>query len=125
MKHTRKVIHIVKHIPTGAEVPVVINKINKNNVIEDYSEFTEKRKGFTVKMLIARWDKSYEDVIELLQEYQVPAHVRHTDVQALEPHQKPVDVAIFFQEYIYGIEKKTKMPHNKLKARSLDNQVEH
>jgi hypothetical protein len=115
----RKVIHIVKHLPTGAEVPVVIDKMNEKNVIEKYHEHLDNRKGFTLQMLQNRWDMARDDVIELLQEYQVPAHINYKQVQGLPIHMMPIDVAIFFEEYIYGIEKKTRMSHSKLKSRLL------
>lgn len=123
MKSKRQVIHIVKHLPTGAKVPVVIDKMIDNKIIEKYHEHTKERKGFTLQMLQDRWDLSQEDTLELLQKYQVPAHVNHQDVLSLEKDKQPVVVAIFFEEYIYGIEKKTGMPHNKLKARSLHKNI--
>jgi ribosomal protein S8 len=119
MKPQRKVIHIVRHKPTGAEVPVVLKKVSKENVIEDYQEITDNRRAFTVIMLERRWDMNKEDVLALLQKYQVPAHVDYKDVQQLPNNQFPVDAAIFFEEYIYAIEKKTKMKHNKLKSRPV------
>jgi hypothetical protein len=117
MKPARKVINIVEHKPTGAEVPVVVRKVNDENVITDYEEVKKGRKGFKLYMLEKRWDKSKEYVLELLKKYQVPAFLNHDDVTFLEPHQSPVDFAIFFEEYIYGIEKKESMYHNKLKSR--------
>jgi hypothetical protein len=124
MKHTRKVIHIVKHVPTGAEVPVVIDKMN-GKVIEQYHEHTDKRKGFSLQMLQDKWDMSREDTLELLQEYQIPAHVNFQQVQALPNGSMAVDVAIFFEEYIFALEKKTKMPHKKLKPRFMYDHKEH
>jgi len=123
MKKERIEINIVKHVPTGAEIPIIITKMGANNVIEEYREWTEKRKGFKLKMLQNRWDKCREDVIDLLQKYQVPGHLNHRE---MDPTKLPVDVAIFFEEYIYALEKKEKLAHNKLKARyfvtgSMDN----
>ncbi|HLX54261.1 MAG TPA: hypothetical protein VKR58_09985 [Aquella sp.] len=122
------VIHIVRHKQTGAEVPVIIRKMSKNNIIEEYSEVVDKRKGFTVDMLQRRWDMCKDDVIELVQDFQVPAFVSHREVNKIandsSDDRMPIDVAIFWEEYIYGIEKKTKMPHNKLKSRAFENQTE-
>jgi len=123
MKQTKKMIHIAIHKPTGAEVPVIVKKVNKDNVIEDYSEYVEKRKGFNVEMLQKRWDKCKEDVVALLQQYQIPAYVRHSEVMKSK---MPVDVAIFFEEYIYGLENKENLSHSKLKSKyfeknSMDN----
>ena len=119
MKPLKRVIHIAKHLPTGAKVPMVVGKIT-NNVIEDYKEFMENRRGFTLNMLQNRWDKCRDDVLELLQKYQVPAHVNHKDVTALAEGLSPVDVAIFFEEYIFGLEKKAKLSHRKLKSKPLE-----
>lgn len=124
MKHTKQVIHIVKHKLTGAEVPVIIRKMSKDNVIEEYSEWVEKRKGFTIGMLEKRWDKCRDDVIEILQEYQVPGYIKHQDVLTSGEGRMPVDVAIFWEEYVYGIEKKSSLPHSKLKSRAFENQIE-
>jgi hypothetical protein len=118
MKEPKLVIHLAKHIPTGAEIPVIVNAI-KDNVIEDYREFLENRKGFTLEMLQNRWDLCREDSIELLQKYQVPAHVNHQHVKSLPDGQFPIDAAIFFEEYIFGIEKKENMKHSKLKSKPL------
>lgn len=119
MKPVKRVVHVARHIPTGAEIPIVINK-KTGNVITDFKEVMDKRKGFTLLMLQDRWDLCREDVIELLQKFQVPAHINHQDVTKLKEEQIPLDVALFFQEYIRGIERKTKMAHNKLKAKSLE-----
>ncbi len=126
MKKERKIIHIVKHKLTGAEIPVIVRKMSKDNIIEEYSEYMEKRKGFTLNMLRERWDKCREDTIELIQEFQVPAFVRHQDVLSLDKNEnrQPVDVAIFWEEYVYGIEAKTNIKHSKLKSRAFDNQTE-
>ncbi len=125
MKHTRKVIHIARHIPTGAEVPVIIKKADESDMIEDYEEYTEKRKGFTLSMLQNRWNKAKDDILEILSEYQVPAHIKHEDIKVLMPHQQPIDVAIFFEEYILALEKKGNISHNKLKSKSLESLTEH
>lgn len=125
MKSAKKVIHIIKHIPTGAKVPIVITKMLNENVIEDYKEVLDNRKGFTLDMLTKRWDKCKEDVMEILQEFQVPGHLRHQEVIALPEGKAPLDVAIFFEEYIYGIEKKTKMSHKKLKPRPIKDETKH
>lgn len=121
MKQKRKVINIVKHVPTGAEIPIFVRKVDENNVIQDYAEFIEKRKGFTLAMLEKRWEKSRDEVIARLNVFMVPAHVDHNDIKKLEPHQLPIDVAFFFEEYIFGIENKTKIPHKKIKPKLLKN----
>lgn len=118
MKPPKLVIHLAKHIPTGAEIPIIVNAM-KDNVIEDYREFLENRKGFTLDMLQNRWDLCREDSLELLQKYQVPAHVNHQHVKSLPEGQFPIDAAIFFEEYIFGIEKKEKLKHSKLKSKPL------
>lgn len=120
MKPLRRTIHIVKHVPTGAKVPVVIKSMNKNNVITDYKEVTEGRKAFTLQMLQDRWDKCKEDVMALLQQYQVPAHLNFPDTKTLEPGQLPIDVAFFFEEYIKALEQKAKIPHSKLKPKLIE-----
>jgi len=56
----------------------------------------------------------------MLQKYEVPAHVNHEDVKALPKGATPIDVAIFFEEYIYGLEKKEGLKHFKLKSRKLN-----
>lgn len=119
MKPTKLVIHLAKHIPTGAEIPVIVNQTDSNNVITDYKEFMENRKGFTIAMLQERWDLPKEDSIKLIKKYQVPAHVDHQDIKNLPEGGLPVDAAIFFEEYIFGIEKKENLTHTKLKSRAL------
>jgi hypothetical protein len=97
--------------------------MDDNNIITNYKEFLEDRKGFTLSMLQNRWDLCREETLELLQKYQVPAHVDHEDVKKLSmgifAGSMPVDVAIFFEEYIFGLEKKEKLKHSKLKSRKL------
>ncbi|MDP4145612.1 MAG: hypothetical protein Q8936_14190 [Bacillota bacterium] len=121
---SRKTIHIVKHTPTGAEIPMIITRINDANEIEEYKEFTTDRKCFTLQMLCNRWDKCRDETIELLQEYKIPAHVNYPDVQNLKDGQAPIDAALFFVEYIYALEHKINIPHKKIKPRSLK-QSEH
>lgn len=123
MKKQKIIIHMAKHLKTGAEIPVLITKVDKNNVVEAYEEWTEKRKGFTLRMLQNRWDKCREDAIEILQRYEVPGYLKH---DSLDPTKMPVDVAIFWEEYIYALEKKEKLSHNKVKSKyfefgSIDN----
>ena len=125
MKHQKQVIHIVKHLPTGAEVPVIVTKMDKNNIIQEYHEVMDKRKGFTLKMIENRWDKCREDAIELLQLYQVPGHLKQGLLSKDNPHLLPVDLAIFWEEYIYALEKKAKLSHSKLKSRSFEYSTEH
>lgn len=117
----KKVIHIVKHTPTGAKVPMIINKVNDDNVIINYKEHSKDRKGFTISMLQNRWDKTKEDVIEILDQFKVPGHIDHNHIKN---NLSPIDVAIFFEEYIFGIEKKTKMPHKKLKPRLVESRLQ-
>jgi hypothetical protein len=116
----KRIIHIAQHLPTGAKVPMVVGKVNDKNVIEDYKEYLEHRRGFTLLMLENRWDMCRDDVLELLQKYQVPAHVNHQEIKKLQHGQSPVEAAIFFEEYIFGIEKKSKIPHSKLKSKTLE-----
>lgn len=118
MKSGKKVIHIVRHEPTGADIPMIIRKVNLENVITDYVEHIEKRKGFTLAMLEKRWDMERNDILNLLKTYQVPGHVDHKEVQA---GKLPQDVAIFFEEYVFGIEKKAGFSHNKLKSKEVGN----
>lgn len=129
MKKAQRVIQIAKHIPTGAKIPVVVKKVDSNNIVEDYHEYMKGRKGFTLAMLQSRWDKCRDDVIDILQDYEVPAFVRNQDVLALREknidNAFPIDVAIFWEEYIYGIEKKEQMPHAKLKSRMFEGETEH
>jgi hypothetical protein len=119
MPKNKLTIHIAKHGPTGAEVPMVVKSVDANNVITDYKEFLENRKGFSLRMLQNRWDLCRDDVIEMLDKYKVPAHVNHSDIKALPQGGSPIDVAIFFEEYIYALEKKEKLKHSKLKSRKL------
>jgi hypothetical protein len=113
----KKVINIAKHVPTGALVPMHVNKVNDKNEIEDFKEHLYNRKGFKLSMLQNRWDKTKEDVIELLDKYQVPGHLNHAEINFDE---KPIDNAIFFEEYIYGLEKMEKLSHSKLKAKCFN-----
>ena len=119
MNKNKIVIQIAEHKPTGAMVPMVVKSVDANNVITDYKEFIENRKGFTLSMLQNRWDLCRDDVIEMLDKYKVPAHVNHQDIKSLPKGGSPLDIAIFFEEYIYGVEKKEKLKHSKLKSRTL------
>ncbi|HMG82316.1 MAG TPA: hypothetical protein VK559_04730 [Ferruginibacter sp.] len=117
MKPVRTLIQIAKHTLTGAKVPVVIDKVDDNNVILAHRELTKGRKAFNLTMLENRWDKCRDDVIELLKKYEIPGHLR-SDCP-FEDHDSVLESAIFFEEYIYGLEKKEKIYHNKLKARKF------
>ncbi len=119
MNPNKKVINVVLHKPTGAKVPITINKVSSEGIIEDYREHLHNRKGFTLVMLQNRWDKCREEVIELLQQFQVPGHLNHQDVVSLKEGEIPLDVAVIFEEYVYGIEAKTNMTHKKLKPKAL------
>lgn len=119
MKPPRRKINIVKHVPTGAEVPIVIDKMN-NNVIENYHEITDNRKGFGIEMLMDRWKMNKENVANLLQQYKIPAHVNHDDIKKLSNNSMPLDVAFFFEEYIHALEKKINLGHAKLKSKTLE-----
>jgi hypothetical protein len=112
-----KELYMAKHLPTGALVPISINKVTDKNVIEDYQEYIHNRKGFKIGMLQNRWDKSKDDVIELLNKYQVPGHINHAAIKNIDSGEAPIDNAIFFEEYIYGLEKMEKLTHSKLKAK--------
>ncbi len=125
MKERKITINYIKHVLTGAEVPIIVRKWSKDKEIEEYSEWTEKRKGFTVKMLEERWNKSHYEVIKIITTFKVPAFVRYKDIESLREDQCPVYAAFFFEEYIYGIENKSKLSHNKLKSRLIGNETEH
>ena len=112
--------HIAKHLPTGANVPVVVGKVDDKNVIQEYKEHLEHRRGFSLVMLQNRWDMCRDEVLDMLTKFQVPAHVNHQEVMKLKEGMLPVDVAIFFEEYIYGVEKKSKISHNKLKSKPVE-----
>lgn len=119
MNKQSKVINIAQHKETGAYIPIIVKKTNKDNEITDYVEHIRNRKGFTLEMLMNRWKKDKDAVITLLHEYQVPGHFNHKDID-FTSNKLPVDLAFFFEEYVYGVEQKTKMAHNKLKARFYD-----
>lgn len=128
MKPVKKIIRIVKHVPTGAKIPVVVNdstKVKEGDVAIDVQEYMHNRKAFTIHMLCNRWDKTASDVLEILNRYQVPGHLRQPDIDALPEGMKPIDVALFFEEYIYALERKSKLPHSKLKAKKLKETVFH
>lgn len=120
MKTQKVIAQMAEHKPTGAKIPMIVKSVDKNNVITDYKEFIEHRKGFTLSMLQTRWDLCKDSVIELLQKYQIPAHVNHQDVKNLPKGASPIDVAIFFEEYIFGVEKKEKLKHTKLKPKRIN-----
>lgn len=113
----RKVVHIVKHVPTGAKIPMHINKVNSENKIVDHCESLRDRKGFTVTMLEERWNKTNKEVLGTLVKYKVPGHIDHAKIK---DSAKPIDIAIFFEEYILAIEQKEKIVHSKLKSRKLE-----
>ena len=119
MQGNKKTIHIVDHKPTGARIPIEILEVDKNNHIVRHKEWTPERKAFTLKMLMTRWSKSKEEVIQTLYDYEIPAHIRHPDVQKLAGEEKPIDCAYFFEEYAYGLEKKINLSHCKIKAKHL------
>lgn len=125
MKPAKRIIHITRHIPTDAEIPMIIKKVNKDNIIEEYYEYTDGRKGFTINMLQNRWNKCEEDVLELLQKYEIPAHISYKGLYGHNLNELPINRAIFFEEYIYAIENKEKITHNKLKSKELQKESEH
>lgn len=114
MEKRLKEIYLTLHKPTGAEIPVEIKKIDENNIIIEYKEITFGRKGFTLNMLLVRWNKDKDKVLEILQNYKVPGHINHQDI---ERGVAPADAAFFFEEYVYGIEQKSELSHSKLKPR--------
>ncbi len=119
MKPPKRTVNIIKHLPTGAHVPIVVDEV-KEGIIKKYHETVENRKGFSVEMLMQRWGKSKDEVVNLLQTYRIPAHVSHTDIKRLSGDALPLDVAFFFDEYIFALEKKYKLGHVKLKSKTLD-----
>jgi hypothetical protein len=122
---SKKVIHVAKHIPTGALIPIVINKVD-NNIIQDYEEYTKDRKSFTLSMLQNKWDMDKDTVIELLQKYDVPGYIIQKEISQNQLKQiDALDIAIFFEEYIYGIEQKEKIKHKKLKSKIKKVEREH
>lgn len=121
MDKSKKIIHYVKHKMTGAVIPVIVKKIIKDNIIEDYFEYNENRKGFTLKMLENRWSKPQEEIITILKKYQVPGHLNNKNILKQNGNY-PINFAIFWQEYIHAIEKKDKIPHKKLKSRLFENE---
>lgn len=113
----RTVINIVIHKPTGAKIPIIIDEKNKNNIITKYHESLKDRKYFTIQMLSERWNKKEEECAELLKKYQIPGHLKASDMNS---NKLPITAAIFFEEYIYSLEKKEKLKHNKLKSKSFN-----
>lgn len=117
---SRRVINIVEHKLTGAKIPMEVLKVNDKNEIEKYREFTKDRKGFTIAQLIDRWKKPKHEVMEILEQYQIPGHFRKGDMSYFIKGQFPIDSAIFFEEYIAALEKKAKIKHNKLKSKVIE-----
>lgn len=119
MQSGKKIVNIVKHVPTGASIPIIINKVDNKNIIQDYKEILKNRKGFTLSMLEKRWKMVKSEIMEILNKFQVPAHLNHKELLKLESI-NPIDIAFFFEEYIFGIENKTKISHKKLKPKKLN-----
>lgn len=117
MNRSQKIIHMAQHKETGAYIPIIVKKKNENNEVEDYEEYKDHRKGFTLEMLIRRWKKTREEVIQLLNKFQVPGHLNGDKFNTAIEGKLPIDFAFFFEEYISAIEKSTGMPHSKLKSR--------
>lgn len=115
----KKTIHIVKHKLTGAKIPMHIRDVDDNNTITEYKEHLQGRKGFKIDMLVERWGMPKEECIKLLKKYQIPGHLNSGDRNLLQEGTFPVDLAIFFEEYIYGLENKEELQHTKLKARNF------
>jgi hypothetical protein len=119
VKTTKKVIPLAMHKPTGAMIPVEVLE-KDNNIIVKHREVTEGRRGFTLSMLQDRWDKDGIVILEMLQKYEVPGHIVPAYANSLNQGSILVNHAVFFEEYIYGIEKKEKLSHNKLKSRKVE-----
>lgn len=119
MKPAKQIIHIARHKPTGAKVPVVVGKMSADNVVEEHKEVLTDRKGFTITMLAKRWEMVEDDVVSLLMDFKVPGHLSYEDMKAISETMKPSDVAIFFEEYILAIEKKTNISHKKIKSKTI------
>mgnify|MGYP001558132119 CR=1 FL=1 len=113
-------IHMVEHKPSGARVPMRIIRI-KDGTIDKYQEVTDGRKAFNLKMLEDRWKENKIEKLSILLKSKIPAHINHEKINKLTADQTPVDFAIFFEEYIYALERKLKIPHNKLKSRLFTN----
>ena len=116
-----KVIHIVEHKPTGARIPMLINEVKNmgdKQMITNYQEHLEQRRGFTLEMLVSTWDTSKDEVLQLLKKFQIPGHINHSSMKGHED-KSPSDFAIFFEEYIYGVERVCELQHTKLKSKLL------
>lgn len=109
-------IHMMEHETSGAKVPMRLHKI-KDGTVDKYQEVTDNRKAFTLKMIQDRWNMSSTDIADLLLRFKIPGHINHETLKNTSNAKSPLDVAIFFEEYIYALESKLGIPHNKLKSR--------
>ena len=121
-KEGKRLIHIARHAPTGAEIPIIVHKMGPNNTIENFEEFCDGRKCFSLDMIADRWSTSREAVIEMVTKYDVPLFVRPDDLEmfrtkVLPADTTPMDYAVVFEEYIFAMEKKGQIGHNKLKSK--------
>ena len=92
--------------------PKKLMKIQKRRHLE--------RSAFTLSMLQTRWNKSREECIQLLEKFKVPGHLHSANINDFIPNSSMIDKAIFFQEWIYAIERRLKLPHIKLKPRTIE-----
>jgi len=121
-KDGKRIIHIAKHAPTGAEIPIIVHKMGENNSILDFEEVPDGRKCFSLDMIADRWKSNREAVTDILSKYNVPLHMRPDDLEmfrtkVLPDDATPMDYAVVFEEYIFAMEEKGKIPHSKLKPR--------
>ena len=121
-KEGKRIIYIAKHAPTGAEVPIIVQKMGEKNTILDFEEVPDGRKCFSLDMIADRWNTNREAVIDMLSKYNVPLHMKPDDLHKLKNSMLPadatsIDYAVVFEEYIFAMEIKTKIPHSKLKSK--------
>jgi hypothetical protein len=121
-KDGKRLIHIARHAPTGAEIPIIVHKMGPNNTIENFEEFCDGRKCFSLDMIADRWKTTREIVIDMVTKYEVPLHMRPEDMEKLRravipADATPMDYAVVFEEYVFGMEKVGKIQHSKLKSR--------
>ena len=113
-------IHIVRHEPTGAEVPVIIHK-TENGMIKEFEEVPTNRKCFSFPMICKRWNVEIEVLKATMEKYEIPAFLRREDYARVAKKEfkdgSMLEYAMIFEEYIYALEKKFKIPHSKLKAK--------
>lgn len=116
----------LEHIPSSAQIPVDITYDINKYLIKDIIESTEDRKFFTFEMIKLRWNKTNNEVEHNLVKYLIEPRFIYNDDRPLDEKSNALlDCCIFFEEYIYAVEKKENIAPKFIESISFSNNIIH